>query len=608
MRLYWALAAAAIAWGLWRAFALRWVCDDIFVTFRYIENCLHGKGLVFNEGERVEGFTHFLWLWAIFPFQAAGVDPVAAALGLGIAAYAGVLGLSAQISRRLFRPSVATVPFVTLALALHYDAQSWATSGLETMFFTFCLTLAFWLYYFTSLERRVRLVVAGAAVIAAALTRPDGVLFFLLANLLLLGRAWMRRVPFGPFVKDVACLNAAFVAFYLPVAAWTIWYYGDLVPNTYYAKAAYLSNYPEGYYYLGLYAWAYPSVLAAGLAAAALGWREWRWFRRVGLRSSAIRLTRAPGRAAVAAACGAVAVYSVSFIARVGGDFMFARFVIPLLPFVFVCAQYGVGAVLRFRAPWMTAALLALAVIVAAESQRRLHFFPAPGEDSNSIDRFHGITDERAYYTEKTSNFRTMSLVELSRRVGKGLEPDFAGLDVVVLAAAQNALAYYAKFKTCIEFYGLTDAAIARQPIDRETLRQRRVGHIQAPTAEYLAERGVDLMFLRPSEGIPEYQVASMRLRDGMRIRVELITYDKRLLEALRRRVGDRIEYVDFEQFLDRYVSRELPRRRPEDVAADYEQFRYYYFFGNPGTAWERAMLDRMGVLAPGLPRYGPLR
>ena len=41
-----------------------WVCDDAFISFCYAENLTHGLGLVYNAGERVEGYTNFLWtLW-----------------------------------------------------------------------------------------------------------------------------------------------------------------------------------------------------------------------------------------------------------------------------------------------------------------------------------------------------------------------------------------------------------------------------------------------------------------------------------------------------------------------------------------------------------------
>lgn len=40
-----------------------WVTDDAYITFRSVENFIHGYGPVFNIGERVQTFTHPLWFF-----------------------------------------------------------------------------------------------------------------------------------------------------------------------------------------------------------------------------------------------------------------------------------------------------------------------------------------------------------------------------------------------------------------------------------------------------------------------------------------------------------------------------------------------------------------
>ena len=81
-----------------RSIRLRWVCDDIFITFRYIDNWFDGFGLVYNAGERVEGYTHFLWLVVLAAARAAGFNVVGASMWIGIAAYVGTIILLALIS------------------------------------------------------------------------------------------------------------------------------------------------------------------------------------------------------------------------------------------------------------------------------------------------------------------------------------------------------------------------------------------------------------------------------------------------------------------------------------------------------------------------------
>src|SRR3954470_13240280 len=55
------LASIAAAWGVYHAYELAWLSDDAFISFRYARNWVTGKGLVYNAGERVEGYTNFLW-------------------------------------------------------------------------------------------------------------------------------------------------------------------------------------------------------------------------------------------------------------------------------------------------------------------------------------------------------------------------------------------------------------------------------------------------------------------------------------------------------------------------------------------------------------------
>jgi hypothetical protein len=62
---WWAVGGALLVAG----FAFEWsrrygynVCDDSLISLQYARNAAGGLGFVFNPGERVEGFTNFLWV------------------------------------------------------------------------------------------------------------------------------------------------------------------------------------------------------------------------------------------------------------------------------------------------------------------------------------------------------------------------------------------------------------------------------------------------------------------------------------------------------------------------------------------------------------------
>jgi arabinofuranosyltransferase len=42
-----------------------WVSDDAFITLRTVRNLLQGDGLRWNLNERVQGYTHPLWMFLL---------------------------------------------------------------------------------------------------------------------------------------------------------------------------------------------------------------------------------------------------------------------------------------------------------------------------------------------------------------------------------------------------------------------------------------------------------------------------------------------------------------------------------------------------------------
>ncbi len=80
-----AVKIAFVALGMAAIITRMWVAEDAYITFRYIDNFLHGYGLVYNVGDRVEGFTHPLWLFLVTIPAALGVSIRASALVISLA-------------------------------------------------------------------------------------------------------------------------------------------------------------------------------------------------------------------------------------------------------------------------------------------------------------------------------------------------------------------------------------------------------------------------------------------------------------------------------------------------------------------------------------------
>ena len=310
-------ALAACALGL--AFARVWVADDAYITFRHIAQFLAGSGLTYNTLEHVEGFTHPLWAVFLCVFGWLGAPVSGAAVSMDLLCAAALL-IGIALSEREHGP---------LAMAILVSCSGFidfATSGLETPMTMLLVYAAYRAPSVLAAPRRV-----GLALGLAYLCHPDVAVLALGPFLLALCEARelgpkKSRAAFERFVGSLAVAPLLWHGFRL-------WYYGDLLPNTYYAKNG-GSYWSQGAAYIIDFA-SYAPLSAAGfllvvvLALADLrrdGGRE-RWRRSAGVL--------------------AIVVHAVA-IARVGGDFMGFRL---LLPDLAVVAALSVGALGRLSLP-----------------------------------------------------------------------------------------------------------------------------------------------------------------------------------------------------------------------------------------------------------------
>src|SRR5512143_302818 len=85
-----AVVTVCLAWAV----TLDYLSDDAFITFRYARNLARGEGLVYNPGERVEGYTNFLEVVILAGLHRLGADLVRAGRALGLASAAATVLLT----------------------------------------------------------------------------------------------------------------------------------------------------------------------------------------------------------------------------------------------------------------------------------------------------------------------------------------------------------------------------------------------------------------------------------------------------------------------------------------------------------------------------------
>ena len=355
-----------------------WLSDDALITLRTVLNVTHGYGLTFNVAERVQTFTHPLWLFLL----------TAAYLIVGNVYYA-TFALAMAVSLLVFwlavrgAASAWQAALVAVALLCSKAFVDFATSGLENPLSNLLLLGFVAVATRPRADGRPRIGWLWLLASLLYLARPDDVLIVAPALVVTTFRFGIRRAA-SPVTLGL-----------LPAIGWTLFslvYYGFPFPNTAYAKLAHGIDPHELWHQGALYLVDAidrdPITLVAAGLAVVLGVRQ-----------------RGPARWLAAGI-----VLTLAYIVSIGGDFMAGRFVV--LPFFAAVIVLGRLVEMDGRTGMVVAGLL-LAMGVSS-TQLPLRSDSAFQRGPNKPT---GIVDERAVY------FQTQSLVLANR--ASFAEPDW---------------------------------------------------------------------------------------------------------------------------------------------------------------------------------------
>jgi arabinofuranosyltransferase len=297
------------------------VTEDAFITFRVIDNALHGYGLVWNVGERVQPYTHPLWLLLLWPIAAITGELFHTSLALSL----GLTVIAAALIARYARSRNAAL-WALLTLLFSESFIEYSGAALENAL-AHALIAGFVIAYKFRADRAwIAALCAGLLII----TRHD---FAVLVAPALIALWWREN---GRVRWQISLASA------LPLLAWSafaIIYYGSPWPNSAFAK---LNNGMTLFeaartalpYFRDLAK--YDAVTALTLVAAiGLGILRGAW--RV--RSIAI----------------GIALY-IAYLLSAGGDYMGGR--LFSAPFVAAVALIASNVALQSR--WLATALFAL--------------------------------------------------------------------------------------------------------------------------------------------------------------------------------------------------------------------------------------------------------
>ena len=434
-----ARSAGMAAVGVWLLFAIvlirtAWVSDDAYLTFRTIDNFVHGYGLRWNVAERVQVYTHPLWLTIMTVGYALTRDAYFTSIGISIAITLAAVWLL------LWRTEPAAAAPWVAALLMSRAFVDYSTSGLENAL-THLLVLLFVTAQLSDSRNPMRLGIIGCLL---ALNRLD-TLLIVVPTLAML--SWGRSR--GRHYRELA-------VFFIPLAAWELFsivYYGFPFPNTAYAKLNTGIRERELLYQGLLYivdsARRDPvtlPVIALGIAVA---------IKRP-LRSGGV--------------IGVGMLTYVAYVIWIGGDFMSGRMLSALLmAAVGILASTDVfGSVIG---SWSaTVAIVLLGLSAPHSTLADLREVPDAGAAN-------GIADERLFYVT------TNALVNVSREVAWPSNPSAeAGRRArqegkqVTTYCCNGMLGYFGGPDLhIVDIMGLGDPLLVRLP----AIKPWRIGHFQ---------------------------------------------------------------------------------------------------------------------------------
>ncbi len=261
--------------------------DDAMISMRYAWNLSHGQGLVWNPGERVEGYTNLLLILVMSVFTKL-LDKSPAVLAMQVLGVLTVLGcvylvwkLSGlavagfdESARRLFR-GVAVLLTVT-----YYPLSFWSLTGMETGLLTLLiLASVLALEKYVQSRRPIHLLLTAALLGLAYLTRPDSAIFAGPVLLYAAVEVWRetpaadRRGTRQHRLRWILLMLGFYLLFPAGQETFRILYYGVYVPNTYVLK---LTGMPladrirNGLGFISLYAWTHAFFLGIAFAGSLL--------------------------------------------------------------------------------------------------------------------------------------------------------------------------------------------------------------------------------------------------------------------------------------------------------------------------------------------------
>jgi hypothetical protein len=215
--------------------------DDGMISMRYAWNLAHGLGLVWNAGQRVEGYTNLLMTlamalasfflekkFAVLAVQVFGLLTILAT------AYVTKLAADEINAGRRYRGLIGYLAFA--GVLLYYPLSYWTLMGMETgLVALFIMAATLFALRWLRTNKTSNLVTAAIMGGLAFLTRNDSIILSALVFAFIGIETYINKRDRQSFLK---IFYAGLLLALFPIAQiiFRYFYYGELLPNTYVLK------------------------------------------------------------------------------------------------------------------------------------------------------------------------------------------------------------------------------------------------------------------------------------------------------------------------------------------------------------------------------------
>ncbi|MBK8551514.1 MAG: hypothetical protein IPL53_10830 [Ignavibacteria bacterium] len=459
----------------------RFIQDDAYISFRYVQNFVDGNGLVFNIGERVEGYTNLLWvlILSVVVFLKFQIETTSQNLSLlfGILVLFVTYFISDLINvkddPKQIRKAKTDEPGTTeklfnlippVMLVCTGSFVFWSISGMETtMFISFCL-LGIYFYlkdrHSTSVNYKFPLFI-----LLATLTRPEGMYFFGLIMIHKLFFAIKENKASG--LKEFFSKNnlISYSIFIIPVIFYFIIrysYYGYLFPNTYYAKTGLSSAYLNaGIEYFTKFLKSY-LVYGIVLVAPLYLFKKKENIFEISLLYLLI-------------------ISFLLYVILVGGDVLKQnRFFLPVLPLIYILFAKFLTQMYNVLRNKMSGGLSAAAVVITVSAVCIFYYNSQKENLESDIQTENGLVSKM----KSTGAWFKNKQLELGRPMN-------------LAATTIGAVSFFAGPKVnVIDMLGLTDKEVAHNPKYVKEISELTLGWKERKyNADYIMSRQPDFIY-----------------------------------------------------------------------------------------------------------------